>query len=384
MGYSNGIVTKPVTTKDIGQAIGSASRQVGVLCTDANINKWAKYKPVDNDSPIWRQKHSDWYIGLKKDCNLNITGGTGSIAHFEYRIIDGWASMLHFDGYNHQAETGLKFKYTEKDYNLLNSSKPNLSIELEDSEDLITVYDIKDSEYMSGWTLELIVAAKLPIGSSYIKTYSLTITKRSIVFSIPWTDLMSLNVNTCTCRVQIRKGNETKNILPAGEGNTMVLNIIADIGVSISGWEKEVYDPVDAVWRPITYYAHYMAAKLDVTGSRLQFGFMVITNNSDMAISSNTTFCHIEWEDGGTTYYVNAPLQRMSTPETDFSLTPGGSTAGYFGVAHNKLPKITQYSVCYFTFTVWREEDKTYYDLYPKTTLNLICRDGTYAPLIKV
>lgn len=38
MSYSGGIVSKPVTTHDIGLAIGSASRDVGTLCTNGNIN----------------------------------------------------------------------------------------------------------------------------------------------------------------------------------------------------------------------------------------------------------------------------------------------------------------------------------------------------------
>lgn len=46
MSYSNGLITKPVQTKDIAKALGMGSQQVGYLIENGRINKWAKYKPV--------------------------------------------------------------------------------------------------------------------------------------------------------------------------------------------------------------------------------------------------------------------------------------------------------------------------------------------------
>lgn len=45
MSYSNGKITAPVNEHDCQQAIGSNSGDLGTLCTDTNINMWAKYKP---------------------------------------------------------------------------------------------------------------------------------------------------------------------------------------------------------------------------------------------------------------------------------------------------------------------------------------------------
>lgn len=47
MGIIEGnIVSAPLNTRDVGSVLGSASNDVGTLCTHANINMWAKYKPV--------------------------------------------------------------------------------------------------------------------------------------------------------------------------------------------------------------------------------------------------------------------------------------------------------------------------------------------------
>ena len=47
MGIIEGnIVSAPLNTRDVGSVLGSASNDVGTLCTHANINMWAKFKPV--------------------------------------------------------------------------------------------------------------------------------------------------------------------------------------------------------------------------------------------------------------------------------------------------------------------------------------------------
>lgn len=47
MGVIDGnIVSAPLNTRDVGSVLGSSSNDVGTLCTHANINMWAKFKPV--------------------------------------------------------------------------------------------------------------------------------------------------------------------------------------------------------------------------------------------------------------------------------------------------------------------------------------------------
>lgn len=48
MSTSNGIITKPVSIKDVQQTIGNASGDLGTLCKSSTINKWSKHKPISS------------------------------------------------------------------------------------------------------------------------------------------------------------------------------------------------------------------------------------------------------------------------------------------------------------------------------------------------
>lgn len=50
MGYSGGLITKPVSIYDVQRALGTSECDLGSLCIHANINKWAWYKPVKTSS----------------------------------------------------------------------------------------------------------------------------------------------------------------------------------------------------------------------------------------------------------------------------------------------------------------------------------------------
>lgn len=48
MSTSNGIITKPVSIKDVQQTIGNASGDLGTLCKSPTINKWSNHKPISS------------------------------------------------------------------------------------------------------------------------------------------------------------------------------------------------------------------------------------------------------------------------------------------------------------------------------------------------
>ena len=48
MSTSNGIITAPVSIKDVQQTIGNASGDLGTLCKSSTINKWSKHKPISS------------------------------------------------------------------------------------------------------------------------------------------------------------------------------------------------------------------------------------------------------------------------------------------------------------------------------------------------
>lgn len=62
---TTGIITAPVSMNDIQRALGVASTDLGTLCSHANINKWAKYKPVrtpviDTVTGQWNRTQNRW------------------------------------------------------------------------------------------------------------------------------------------------------------------------------------------------------------------------------------------------------------------------------------------------------------------------------------
>ena len=48
MGYSNGTIKAPVSIYDAQRALGTSNTDLGTLCSHANINPMAKYKPIRN------------------------------------------------------------------------------------------------------------------------------------------------------------------------------------------------------------------------------------------------------------------------------------------------------------------------------------------------
>ena len=54
MSYSNNRIIAPVSIRDVQRALGVSVQDLGTLCKHANINKWARYKPVRSTSKIVR------------------------------------------------------------------------------------------------------------------------------------------------------------------------------------------------------------------------------------------------------------------------------------------------------------------------------------------
>lgn len=88
MANSGGKITSPVSFADVNSVLGTRHTSLGLLCTDNNINKWAKYKPVrynkigmltDNErrSVVYGlynkpQEYTDIYLArLARDCAFN-------------------------------------------------------------------------------------------------------------------------------------------------------------------------------------------------------------------------------------------------------------------------------------------------------------------------
>ena len=48
MSFSNGIISAPVSIRDLQVFFGNSSTDLATLCMDNNINMWASKKPIFN------------------------------------------------------------------------------------------------------------------------------------------------------------------------------------------------------------------------------------------------------------------------------------------------------------------------------------------------
>lgn len=114
MAYSNGSVYAPVSVNDVQRALGTSENRVGGLCTHANINKWARYKPVRYAGFPIRGQSSDASFNAKTGLNVGqMIDAPSAVAAWSYISIDyerpngGLSSpyrLTDFVKYNHYAQ----------------------------------------------------------------------------------------------------------------------------------------------------------------------------------------------------------------------------------------------------------------------------------------
>lgn len=84
MGYLTGRISAPVSIYDVQKCFGLGSGDTGTLITNANINKWAKYKPIvrptiDTVTGQWDAANgqwlstANWWKGGDGHCGLTFT-----------------------------------------------------------------------------------------------------------------------------------------------------------------------------------------------------------------------------------------------------------------------------------------------------------------------
>ena len=83
MAYSDGIISAPVSVRDVQRALGVGSGDVGTLCKSELVNQWSKYKPVGknkinttnelNTDNTWLSS-ATWWKG--NDTTVDVPAGT--------------------------------------------------------------------------------------------------------------------------------------------------------------------------------------------------------------------------------------------------------------------------------------------------------------------
>lgn len=110
MSNSSGIISAPVSMKDVQTVLGDSSTSLAALCTSSKINMWAKYKPIPSNEKFLDIKTS--YQGKGYNCGISYsTANTVSGIKALYSDTDNGFSyerptvyrLADFNGYNHRA-----------------------------------------------------------------------------------------------------------------------------------------------------------------------------------------------------------------------------------------------------------------------------------------
>ncbi len=120
MSYANGIITAPVSISDVQHVLGVSNTDLAALCTHQNINKWAKYKPV-NFAQLFTTNFPNWWKGDNGKCGLYIKPYSSVIdvannpSNWDYQRIGGGSQapyrLTDFNGYNNSATSFTKINY---------------------------------------------------------------------------------------------------------------------------------------------------------------------------------------------------------------------------------------------------------------------------------
>ena len=113
MSIVNGTITPPVSIDDVKSILGESSNDLATLCKSSKINMWAKYKPVDSDSPFlnistgWKGKRGDCNISYPKTNTITAVKDYYSQDNngYSYRTAQAPYRLGDFRGYNSLAAT---------------------------------------------------------------------------------------------------------------------------------------------------------------------------------------------------------------------------------------------------------------------------------------
>lgn len=175
MSYSNGKITAPVTIQNVKDALGSDSNDLATLCKDANINIWAKYKPVaknliDTVTGQWDATNNKWLSSAtwwKGNLAANIGGITpkefttfselttyydGGLNYWTYAGPTGGASQPYrlqdFAGYNHNAPKPIENFYISPEIKQKGSFVASAIMSMPDSSaDYISLSDFTSQQF---------------------------------------------------------------------------------------------------------------------------------------------------------------------------------------------------------------------------------------------
>lgn len=275
MGIIDGnIISAPLNTRDVGSVLGSASNDVATLCTHANINMWAKFKPVPlraifpedslKGSSDWNGNlqpgtHRPWWFGdgdspayivpviseladMGADGNQNSgavwryngpTGKGASAAHpdFPFRLTD-------FVGYRHDARPPFT---------------ANLPLEL--TADNFTYFGVDMPDREQGELDLSDICDILHLSAVYIGIIIKNITRGITTAYVSTTALNANNSDSWTIPVVINNGSTIEN---GGAGQTISESDTIDVYLFLSTSAGETD------WEAMTKYSALLTSDMHI------------------------------------------------------------------------------------------------------------------------
>lgn len=359
----------------LGVAKTSTYYDVATICSSERINMWARNKPMRVDTPLElteTQKHNAAF-------GLNATFSNSQNPVWEYlpiRVGTDWSRLTDFVGYDHSSECGLKFKSYDYTKDLF-SDKTALTVSLEDSTDLITAYDLRDTLF-DGMRLRLLMTNREGSGQAYAADIS--INKQSLIFSIPYDQLILRGAGTYNLSIYgLTSGNETRRIFPTTY-EMALLTMTNDTGIRVYNWYDK--NPTTQVLDGLQLYQYIVGQynnTLNLTDSNFIFENITFDRNlNDFTLSSGSIYMVFEWDVPTGRAIKRVPM--MVNGYQEWNIAHGSGSLNNIGCGNVNMPKLTdsgdvnQYTNIYMAYL---HTDGEYYSITPKITVRIKRDNGT-------
>lgn len=173
---NSGVITSPVNLKsDIATVLGTSDTNLSSLCTNNNINKWARYKPVryDSVSALTEEQRRFASYGFDIDYSAdiyipNLFDKAQENPDWIYLRpqAGNWFRTLDFNGYNHNAVVPFSYESFPTE---INTSVDTASLQFRVLKNALSELDMVDFAYFDGQQTSFRYAvATRKVGSSDI------------------------------------------------------------------------------------------------------------------------------------------------------------------------------------------------------------------------
>ena len=376
-------LVSPIGLQEVYSLLGVAKTgtyyDVATICSSEKINMWSRNKPIRVNTPAEiteAQKHSAAF-GLSASFTFN---EPAVWTYLPPRPGTDWCRLTDFNEYDHASACGLSLKNYNYAKDLFND-KTALSVAIQDSTDLITPYDLRDTLF-SNMKLRLLMTNREGSGQAY--SSDISIDKQSLTFTIPYDQLLLRGAGTYNLAVYgVTSSNETRRVFPS-EYERGLLTLTNDTGISVYNWKGN---------RPTTqiklddgtfpYLYEYIVGEynntLDLTDKNFIFSNITFDSNlNDFDLSSNSIYLVFEWgtADGVAVTRVRMMLNGYQT----WLLSHGGGSIDNLGCGNVSMPKLTtpeEPNKYTNIFMAYKHTDGEYYSITPKITVRIKRDNGT-------